>query len=148
MTAAEPTISIQVAIDCAEPHALVRFWADAFGFEIEDHHEIVEQVLAAGYLEESETIEIGGRKAFATAAACRHPSGRLPRLLFQKVPEPKTVKDRIHLDVHVPQAELAATTERVLALGATKLWDGRQGPQTWVTYADPEGNEFCLAGVP
>ena len=38
-------------------------------------------------------------------------------------------------------------TERILALGATKLWDGRQGPQTWVTYADPEGNEFCLSAM-
>lgn len=148
MSAADATISIQVAIDCSDPHALVRFWAGAFGFEIEDHHDRVVQVLAAGFIEESDTIEIDGRKAFATAAACRHPSGRLPRLLFQQVPEPKTVKDRIHLDVHVPADQLAETTTRVLALGATKLWDGQQGPQTWVTYADPEGNEFCLAGIP
>ncbi len=148
MSAMEPTVSIQVAIDCADPHALVRFWADAFGFEIEDHHDIVENVIAEGWADESVAIEVDGRKAFADAAACRHPSGRLPRLLFQRVPEPKTVKDRIHLDVHVPAADLEATTQRVLALGATKLWDGRQGPQTWVTYADPEGNEFCLNALP
>jgi hypothetical protein len=148
MSAADGTLTVQIAIDCADPHALVRFWAGAFGFEIEDHHEIVEQVIANGWADETVAIEIDGRKAFADAAACRDPGGRLPRLPFQKVPEPKTVKDRIHLDMHVPAAELESTTERVLALGATKLWDGRQGPQTWVTYADPEGNEFCLAGVP
>lgn len=147
MNTAAPTISMQVAIDCADPHALVRFWAGAFGYDIEDHHDIVEQVVAAGYATEADYVEIDGRKAFATAAACRHPSGTLPRLLFQQVPEPKTVKDRIHLDVHVAAADLEATTERILALGATKLWDGRQGPNTWVTYADPEGNEFCLAGA-
>jgi predicted enzyme related to lactoylglutathione lyase len=147
MDTAAPTITMQVAIDCADPHALVHFWADAFGFEVEDHHDIVEQVVAAGFATEADYFEIDGRKAFATAAACRHPSGALPRLLFQQVPEPKTIKDRIHLDIHVAKDDLAALTERVLALGATKLWDGREGPNTWVTYADPEGNEFCLAGA-
>ncbi len=147
MSTMTSTLSIQVVVDCADPHALVRFWADAFGFEVEDHHDRVIGLLEAGLVQPSDTVDIDGRKAFAEAAACRDPSGRLPRVLFQRVPEPKTVKDRIHLDMHVPVGDLAATTERVLALGATKLWDGQQGPQTWVTYADPEGNEFCLAGV-
>lgn len=141
---AAPTLSVQVAIDCDDPHALVRFWADAFGFEIEDHHGMVQQLLASGLLPDSEVVEIDGRTAFASAAACRHPEAAVPRLLFQKVPEPKTVKDRIHPDLHVPADQLDAVTERVRALGATHLWDGRQGPNTWTTWADPEGNEFCL----
>lgn len=141
---AAPTLTVQVAIDCADPHALVRFWADAFGFEVEDHHDMVEQLLAGGQLQESETVEVDGRKAFAVAAACRHPTAAVPRLLFQQVPEPKTVKDRIHLDLHVAADELDAVTERVRELGATYLWDGQQGPNTWTTWADPEGNEFCL----
>ena len=85
--------------------------------------------------------------AFATAAASRDPNGVGPRLLFQHVPEPKTVKDRIHLDL---QRELDAAgrqteVERLIALGATKLWDGQEGPTVWVTLADPEGNEFCIS---
>jgi hypothetical protein len=138
---------MQVAIDCADPHALVRFWAEAFGFEVEDHHDLVVQMLELGQAQASDTVEVDGRKAWAIAAACRHPNGSLPRLLFQQVPEPKTVKDRIHLDLHVAASDLDATTERVLRLGATKLWDAQQGPHSWTTYADPEGNEFCIAGV-
>jgi hypothetical protein len=68
-----------------------------------------------------------------------------PQLWFQRVPEPKTVKDRIHLDLHFDPDQRDAEVERILALGATKLWDGQQGPHTWVTLADPEGNEFCVA---
>lgn len=66
-------------------------------------------------------------------------------MLFQQVPEPKTVKDRISLDIHTTPGERDTTVERLLALGATHLWDGSQGPHTWVTLADPEGNEFCVA---
>ena len=143
----QPAISIQVAIDCADPHALVRFWATSFGYDVEDHHDLVLEMLAKGFAQESDTVEIDGRKAWATAAACRHPGGTLPRLLFQQVPEPKTVKDRIHLDIHVASVDLDATTERVLANGARRLWDGRQGPHPWTTDADPEGNEFCRSGV-
>ncbi len=62
------------------------------------------------------------------------------------MPEPKTVKDRIHLDLHLQGGDdRAEVVERLLGMGATKLWDGRQGPQTWVTLADPEGNEFCVS---
>ena len=63
------------------------------------------------------------------------------------MPEPKTVKDRIHLDLHHLEGDEAREAEvaRLIELGATKLWDGQQGPQRWVTMADPEGNEFCVA---
>lgn len=148
--ASTPTISIQVAIDCADPHTLARFWAEAFGFEIEDHHDIVVKMLELGHAQQSDTVEVDGRKGWAAAAACRDPRGSLPRLLFQQVPEPKTTKDRIHLDIHVAAEDLDATTERVLACGAKHLWNGQQGPYSWTTYADPEGNEFCIgaAGPP
>ena len=57
------------------------------------------------------------------------------------------MKDRIHLDLHHLQGDdvRAAEVARLIDLGATKLWDGQQGPQRWVTMADPEGNEFCVA---
>jgi hypothetical protein len=63
------------------------------------------------------------------------------------VPEPKTVKDRIHLDLQrdLDAAGRQIEVERLIALGATKLWDGQQGPSSWVTLADPEGNEFCIS---
>lgn len=143
----DTTMSMQVVFDCADPHALVRFWADSFGYEVEDHHDGVVKMLELGFAQESDTAEIDGRKVWATAAACTHPSGSLPRLLFQTVPEAKTVKNRVHVDFHVANDDLDAVTARALANGATKLWEGRQGPHPWTTYADPEGNEFCLSAA-
>jgi hypothetical protein len=62
------------------------------------------------------------------------------------VPEGKTVKNRVHLDFHVgDEASRGEAVERLLALGAARLWDGQQGPNKWVTMADPEGNELCVA---
>jgi hypothetical protein len=71
-------------------------------------------------------------------------SGR-PRVLFQAVPEPKTVKDRIHLDIKAGPADREAEHEKLLARGATFLYRERQGPMEWITMADPEGNEFCVS---
>ena len=64
---------------------------------------------------------------------------------MQHVPEAKTVKYRVHLDLRVGEEGREAEVARLVGLGATKLWIGRQGPQTWVTMADPEGNEFCVS---
>jgi hypothetical protein len=136
--------TIQIAIDSADPHTLNDFWAETVGYDKEDHHDQIEGLLAAGHLSADDTITRNGRLAFKEAAACVDPDGSGPRLLFQAVPEGKTVKDRIHLDLHVGDRrdEVIASC---LARGATKLWDGQQGPQTWVTLADPEGNEFCVS---
>lgn len=67
------------------------------------------------------------------------------RILFQAVREPKVAKNRLHLDLHAPEGERDAKVAQLLELGATKLWDGQLGPQTWVTLADPEGNELCVS---
>jgi hypothetical protein len=138
------TPGLQVAIDCADPHALARFWAAATGYEVEDHHDFVQRMLAEGQAEVDHTIEVSGRLAWRSAAACRSDEPGRPRLLFQVVPEPKTVKNRVHLDLHVGEERIDAEVERLLGLGATRLWDGRQGPHRWITLADPEGNEFCV----
>jgi hypothetical protein len=145
MTATPPTL--QIAVDCADPHALARFWAAAVHYELEDHHDGIERILAEGQATLDDTILIDGRRAWRTAAACHDPRGHGPRLLFQTVPEPKTVKDRIHLDLHFMAGDEGRQAEvaRLLGLGATKLWDGQQGPYRWVTLADPEGNEFCVS---
>jgi hypothetical protein len=136
--------TVQIVVDCHDPHALNRFWAELMDYEIEDHHDLIEQLMTAGQVGEDDTIELDGRRAFATAAACGDPSGAGPRLLFQAVPEDKQVKNRVHLDVRAGD-DRDAVVARCIELGATKLWDGRQGPQTWVTLADIEGNEFCVS---
>ena len=132
-------------MDAADPHAQARFWAAAIHYELEDHHDQIEQLLAAGAITRDDTIEIDGRMAFDVAAACRHPQGTGPRVLFQRVPEPKTVKDRIHLDVKVGSDNVEAEHEKLLARGATYLYREQQGPTQWITMADPEGNEFCIS---
>jgi hypothetical protein len=137
--------TIQVAVDCARPHVLVKFWAEVLHLEIEDHSEQIRGLLDSGVATSADTTEVDGRLAWATAAACNDPTGALPRMLFQQVPEPKTVKNRWHLDVHVAPDQRDAEVERLVALGATHLWDGQQGPYSWVTLADPEGNEFCVS---
>lgn len=140
------TPDIQVVFDCEDPHRLARFWAEATGYEIEDHTEQIQSLLAAGQPGVAEaTIELNGRLAWREAAACRPPEKGRPRLLFQVVPEHKTVKNRVHLDLHLGDEERDAWVERLTKLGATKLWDGQQGPYRWVTLADPEGNELCVS---
>ncbi len=65
-------------------------------------------------------------------------------MLFQLVPERKTVKNRLHLDIRVGDARYEVA-EKLEQAGATVLHRGRQGPSEWVTMTDPEGNEFCVS---
>jgi Glyoxalase-like domain len=139
------TTDFQIAIDCADPHALNRFWAEVVGYDIEDHEKQIRELMAAGIAHDDDVVTVDGRLAWRTGAACRDPEGRRPRLLFQHVPETKVVKNRLHLDVFVGEEGRASEIARLEALGARRLWDGQQGPNTWVTMADPEGNEFCVA---
>ena len=60
------------------------------------------------------------------------------------MPEPKTVKNRLHLDLRPDGEDLDAFRDRLVERGAAILHTGQQGPHTWVTFADPEGNEFCV----
>ncbi|MFO7293077.1 MAG: VOC family protein [Actinomycetes bacterium] len=137
-------MDFQIVIDSNDPHRIVRFWAQALGMEIEDHHDQVVAMLEAGQAEEEDTVTIDGRRAWKEGAALRDPEGRRPRILFQLVPEPKTTKNRVHLDVRVGDEHREARVEELIAAGAERLWDGQQGPFRWVTMADPEGNEFCV----
>ena len=66
-------------------------------------------------------------------------------MYFQLVPEPKGSKNRLHLDLQFGPDERVAEVERLERLGATRLFEGSQGPHSWVTMADPEGNEFCVS---
>ncbi len=136
--------TVQVTFDCGEPHALARFWAAALGYQKENHTAFVQSLLQSGAVSSDDTIEVDGGTQFRVAAACRDPAGAGPRLYFQQVPEGKTAKNRVHLDLHVGAAGQADEVARLEALGARRLWfsDDRGGP-CW-TMADVEGNEFCV----
>ena len=136
-------IAHQVTFDATDPYAQAAFWAAAMDLEVEDHHDLVLQMVEAGYATEDDYDEVDGRYRWPDAA-CRSEDGRT-RLLFQRVPEVKTVKNRVHLDLHVGADRRDGEVARLIELGATRLWEGDQGPLHWVTLADPEGNEFCVA---
>jgi hypothetical protein len=140
-----PTPTFQIAIDTSDCHAVADFWAAALGYEVEHHDEQIRGLLDAGVATATDVIERDGHLCWATGAACTDPTGARPRLLFQNVPEPKTGKNRVHLDIHVGPDGRDAEVERLVGLGATRLWEASQGPHSWVTLADPEGNEFCVA---
>jgi hypothetical protein len=138
----------QVTQDCADPHTLADWWAETLGWQVEPSDEaFIRRMIEAGYASEDDTRVHGGWLVWKEGAAIRHPEGpqRAPRVLFQLVPEEKTVKNRMHLDVRVGADDLDAVVDKLTARGATLLHKGQQGPHTWVTLADPEGNEFCVS---
>lgn len=136
---------MQIAFDAADPRALAEFWAQALpGYAL--------QPPPPGFESWDAFLEANGvppeHRNDASALV-----GDGPRLFFQKVPEPKTAKNRVHLDLQagggpaVPLAEqrrrIGAEVERLQALGAT-LVEHREGlGVAWAVLTDPEGNEFC-----
>ena len=137
-------VGVQVAFDAADPHRLARFWALALGYEKEDHSGLVEQLVAAGRLPPEAVIDDEGSAAFADVAACRDPTGKGPRLFFQRVPEPKAGKNRVHLDLHVGPDRMDEEAARLIAAGATHLWTTDDRGGRCITLQDPEGNELCV----
>jgi hypothetical protein len=137
---------VQVAIDCSAPHDLADWWAEALGWEVEEQDEaFIRRMIEIGAASEDATTTHRGTLVWKEGAALRSPDPGRPRLLFHAVPEGKTVKNRLHFDVRVGADGREAEVARLVGLGATELWRGAQGPHEWVTLADPEGNEFCLA---
>jgi hypothetical protein len=130
---------VQVTIDCSDPARLAAFWASAL--------DCVVQPPPGGFGTWEEALDAWGVPAEHRndRSAVVDPAGAGPRIFFQRVPEPKTVKNRVHLDIRVGEANRDAELARLTAAGATVLHRGRQGPHTWVTITDPEGNELCLA---
>ncbi|WP_157249756.1 VOC family protein [Nonomuraea typhae] len=118
-----------LVIDCRHPASQARFWAALLdGYAVAPYDEEELRRLSAMGLsgpEDDPTVLVEG------------PDGA-PRIFFVKVPEPKLVKNRVHLDVRA--ADLEAERERLLGLGARET--GRH--ENWIVMADPEGNEFCL----
>jgi hypothetical protein len=143
----------KLVIDSADPHAQAEFWAAALAYEVEDNSALIERLLQLGALPAAATVDFHGRRAFRDLIAVRHPedpydkdsgTGLGRRLLFQRVPEAKTVKNRLHLDLHPGEGRRDGEVERMEGLGASVLRRVNEPAGAWVVMADPEGNEFCV----
>ncbi|MCY9783838.1 VOC family protein [Nocardiopsis sp. EMB25] len=110
-----------ISVDCADPHRLATFWSQALGHPIHPDD-----------------------RPGDPEALIRLPQG--PPLLFLRVPEPKTVKNRLHLDLSAaPGHTREQETDRLVGLGATLIDDRREPDGSgWTVLTDPEGNEFCV----
>jgi predicted enzyme related to lactoylglutathione lyase len=146
-----PVTNLQLVLDAADPHAQARFWAAALGWTVERNPDFVQQMLDAGIATPDDVVEVDGQLAWRTAEAVRHPDhdgirelGGAARMLFQLVPEAKTVKNRMHVDVNVGRDNIDPTVARLEGLGATVLWKVDEPAGFHTTMADPEGNEFCV----
>ena len=106
----------QIVVDADDPARLARWWAEALGYQIVH--------------EEPDEIEIR-----------RHPD-EMPGLLFTPVPEKKTVKNRLHIDLRPD--DQSAEVARLESLGAHRVSIGQGADVSWVVLADPDGNEFCV----
>jgi hypothetical protein len=157
MTTETPTSPVPVhwklVIDCEDPHAQADFWAAALGYAVEDNSALIEKLLGFGAVSAELTVEFHGRPAWRDLVAVRHPddpydeesgAGLGRRLLFQRVPEAKTVKNRLHLDLHPGEGRREDEVVRLERLGASVLRRVQEPGGEWVVMADPEGNEFCV----
>lgn len=110
-----------ITFDARDPYALARFWSRLTGYPLEDSEPDDDEVLIS--------------------------SGQpgVPGLLFIRVPDSKTVKNRVHLDIQPPSGTRDAEVERLAGLGAAVVDDRRtEDGLGWVVMADIEGNEFCV----
>jgi hypothetical protein len=142
------SISVQVTFDAADPAALAEFWAQALDYVL--------QPPPAGFNswdEFADANDIPMEKRNDLAAVV-DPGGAGPRILFQRVPEAKVAKNRVHLDVNAgggPSVDYADRVDAVdrhvdmlVDLGAKKLSVFTERGEYWVVMQDPEGNEFCV----
>ena len=129
----------QITFDAANPPALAKFWQ-----------------LAMGYVEEPPPPGFDTWADFATAnnipddqldayGSAIDPEGKGPRILFLKVPEGKTAKNRVHLDLHVEDP--AGHVAKLVEAGGSKVDDRTEFGHAWAVMSDPEGNEFCVSGL-
>jgi len=106
-----------LVLDCADPDRLAEFWSAAIGY-----------------------ATLGGAGSYVMLV---DEAGQLPKLLLQRVSEPKTAKNRMHFDIETP--DVLAEAARLERIGARRVEDPRtEHGTTWVVMHDPEGNEFCV----
>jgi catechol 2,3-dioxygenase-like lactoylglutathione lyase family enzyme len=136
----------QVTFDCADPERVARFWCEVLGYVVPP--------APKGFASWAEFDRSLSPDRQGSAFACTDPDGVGPRLFFQRVPEGKVVKNRVHLDVRVGTgmvgeerlAALEAECARLLPLGATRvrLLVADEDNESCLVMQDVEGNEFCL----
>jgi hypothetical protein len=136
----------QVTFDCAEPERVARFWCEVLGYVVPPPPEGF-----ATWADYDRTLPAEEQGAWF---GCVDPTGVGPRLYFQRVPEGKVVKNRVHLDVRAGTglvgaerlAVLEAESARLIALGATHVLTqyADEENESCITLQDVEGNEFCL----
>ncbi|BET46052.1 MULTISPECIES: VOC family protein [Streptomyces] len=141
-----PIRQVQVTFDCAQPERVARFWCEVLGYVAPSPPEGF-----ATWDDYNGSLPPADRDAWF---ACSDPSGAGPRLFFQRVPEGKVVKNRVHLDVRVGTglvgeerlAALEAECERLVALGAVRerVLLADEENESCIVMQDVEGNEFCL----
>jgi predicted enzyme related to lactoylglutathione lyase len=135
---------LQVTFDAHDPHRLAQWWAQLLDAEFEEHNDFVASLLESGVVTEAETVRVDGKLHFADAAAVSARDGTPPRLYFQRVPEDKQTKNRVHIDVPVEAEQLENRVEELVSRGATFVTYNSHPGQRWAVMQDPEGNEFCL----
>lgn len=138
----------QVTFDANDPPALARFWAVALG--------MIEQPPPPGFESWDEFADDRGipQEERGKYASVVDPDALRPRVFFQRVPEGKTAKNRVHLDIDAAagaDVDVAARAQlvdehvaRLVAAGATELARHSEFGASWVVMQDPEGNEFCV----
>jgi hypothetical protein len=117
----------ELAIDCIDPSGLARFWCSVLDYQVQD--------------EDDEVVTIGPPMG---PEGKNHHGPVPPTLTFARVPESKTIKNRLHLDVSPADREQDEEVRRLLGLGARHADVGQTGEESWIVLADPEGNEFCV----
>ena len=118
MTNLKPAPHFGLVLDCVDPERLAEFWAAALGY-----------------------ANVGSAGVYV---ALYPREGNGPKLLLQRVTEPKATKNRMHLDIEVPDIDVEA--DRLSGIGAQRVSDDTcsEHGSTWILMADPEGNEFCI----
>jgi predicted enzyme related to lactoylglutathione lyase len=109
----------EVVIDCADPRSLARWWASVTGYDL--------------YSDEDDWASVHGE------------GDRKIIIGFQKVPESKVVKNRVHVDLGA--ADIESEAQRMESLGAKRLWVSEDPEDPFIVLADPEGNEFCVVAA-
>ncbi len=141
-------VSFQVTFDCLDPDMMAKFWAEALHYKQQD------PPTGFGTWEEFLRAQGTPEDEWNSASAIVDPEQKGSRVYFQKVTEPKTVKNRVHLDINVgggravPEEErkkrILTEAERLIELKATKVNAVQEHGEFWIVMYDPEGNEFCL----
>jgi catechol 2,3-dioxygenase-like lactoylglutathione lyase family enzyme len=116
------SLLIEIVVDCRDPATLARWWGEVLGWPVVDDPRGITWISASGGFDQ------------------------LPLITFLPVPEDKTIKNRLHLDVSPTGCDQAEELERLLGLGATHVDVGQPADAPFIVLADPEGNEFCLLG--